>query len=120
MTLLYLDFDEPINADDIEKRIYNIASMVQINLELKAIHPTRRGHHVIVSAEWKAKPIPASYVAPKALYELTPAETVAMQLLLGSDPKREAFNLLRAHSLGDAPEFWRDRWNVLYAEKITE
>lgn len=127
MTLLYLDFDAPIDPDEIEKAVFNLANMVQMNLELRAIHPTKRGHHVIVNAEWKALPsagertrLAHAVIPLKALYELSPVETVAMQLLLGSDPKREAFNLLRAHNLGDAPAFWRDRWNVLYAEKLTE
>lgn len=45
-------------------------------------------------------------------------ETVAVQLLAGSDPVREAYCLRRAKSV-DGDEnlnpFWRDKWNVLYA-----
>ncbi len=104
--LLYLDFDEPLNVEELDRRIFNVANMSQIKLERLAIHATRRGHHVIVNAEWPDKK------------EMAPAETVALQLLLGSDPKREALNLMRAHNLGDAPDFWRDRWNVLYSEKL--
>lgn len=127
--LLYLDFDEPESdaVDELEKRIYNVANMVQIEMELVSILPTRRGFHAIVKAEWPLKlnpgitqdlPIVGNTYLDRE--ELTTMETVCLQLLLGSDPKREAFNLLRAHSIGDAPAFWRDRWNVLYAEKITE
>jgi hypothetical protein len=45
------------------------------------------------------------------------ADQVAVQLLLGSDPIREAFNLHRAR-LVDAKQvssYWRSRWNVFYA-----
>lgn len=103
---MYLDFDEPVNLDELDKKIHNVSNMSRIKLERLAVHLTKRGNHVVVNAEWPDKK------------ELTPAETVALQLLLGSDPKREAMNLMRAHSLGDAPDFWRDRWNVLYSEKI--
>lgn len=47
---------------------------------------------------------------------LTPTEVVAVQALLGSDPRREAFNLARARKLPTLRP-WRDRFNVLYDEK---
>lgn len=107
--LIYLDFD---NVGDhgfnewVEQRVKMIASICAITLEIKAIHKTEHGVHVILDAEWEDKK------------SIEPAETVALQAILGSDFKREAFNLLRAHNLGDAPTFWRDRWNVLYSEKV--
>lgn len=53
---------------------------------------------------------------------LKPAESVALQAILGSDFKREAFNLFRAHRLSLAPAFWRalPRWNILHARKLTD
>jgi hypothetical protein len=45
---------------------------------------------------------------------LTRAETVALQAILGSHWRREAFNLLRAITVSDAPQAWSKRWNVLY------
>ncbi len=55
------------------------------------------------------------------LITVTPApkccvEVVALQSILGSDPAREAHNLLRAKACdhGDVSEYWRDRFNVLY------
>lgn len=107
--LLYLDIDEPQSAERVKQlhdQIYRVSSMIHVHLELKALHQTARGFHAIVNAEW-----------PDAR-EIQPLETVCLQLLLGSDSKRETFNLLRAHNLGDAPAFWQDRWNVLYSEKI--
>lgn len=61
---------------------------------------TRRGWHIVATA-----------TAPAG----TPAmQLVAAQAILGSDPNREAFNVMRAASLGSVPPFWRSRWNVLY------
>jgi len=65
--------------------------------------PSGRGWHL----EARVRPGPRSAV-----------EVVALQLLLGSDPKREAHNLNRARHVdaGDVPPFFRSRWNVLYQE----
>jgi len=43
-------------------------------------------------------------------------ETVALQLLCGSDPHREAYNLNRARQVdaGTVSPYWRARWNVFY------
>ena len=49
---------------------------------------------------------------------LSEAETVAVQFALGSDRKRETLNLMRILRLKNAPKFWRDRWNLLYEEKL--
>lgn len=65
--------------------------------------PSGRGWH-----QWIViRPAPRSAV-----------EIVALQLLLGSDPLREAYNLRRALAVdsGTVSVYWRmqDRWNVLY------
>lgn len=44
---------------------------------------------------------------------LTDTQIVAVQLLLGSDPHRELYNLYRV-LCKDAPRYWRERWNVLF------
>lgn len=59
---------------------------------------TARGWHVII--RWNR--------------DLTPGETVALQLLLGSDPKRERFNLGRILAGGGA----NSRWNLLFSRKL--
>jgi hypothetical protein len=49
-----------------------------------------------------------------------PAELVAFQAACGSDPRREALNLMRVLCIrrcGASP-FWRKRWNLLYSEKL--
>lgn len=43
------------------------------------------------------------------------AVTVALQAILGSDKYREAYNLGRIRHLSRVNEWWRNRWNVLYA-----
>lgn len=46
----------------------------------------------------------------------TALETVALQLLFGSDPIREAFNITRARLVDrkQVSAFWRARFNTLY------
>ena len=57
---------------------------------------TRHGWHVLVGVE----------------AELSPLMIVAAQAILGSDLKREAFNLMRVQR--PRRGFFRERWNVLY------
>jgi hypothetical protein len=52
---------------------------------------------------------------------LTPAELVAFQAACGSDPRREALNLMRVLAMRrreNVGEFWSARWNLLYEKKI--
>lgn len=67
-------------------------------------HRTRRGWHVELLAR----------------IQLRPVEMVALQSLLGSDYRREAFNLFRSLALPSAPGFWRQlgNWNVLHRERL--
>jgi len=67
---------------------------------------TRRGWHVII----------------KLTRALQPAETVAVQALLGSDSRRESLNLMRAMSVTrrDPGRFWRGRWNLLFSSKLQD
>jgi hypothetical protein len=44
----------------------------------------------------------------------TPMEVIALQAVLGSDPQREACNLLRARKMWRTPGFARSWFNVLY------
>jgi len=65
---------------------------------------TRRGWHVEIQAR----------------IMLEPEVMVALQAILGSDYRREAFNLFRVMALPVAPVFWRrlGHWNVLHRERI--
>jgi hypothetical protein len=63
-------------------------------------HRTKRGYHVELLAHIR----------------LTSSRMVALQAILGSDYRREAFNLFRAQALPFAPAFWGrlPHWNVLH------
>jgi len=74
----------------------------------------RAGHNV---KRWQCKRSPSRkgwHLRVELRKEPRPMEVVALQLLLGSDPLREASNMRRAKGLRRAPAFWRARWNVLY------
>jgi len=47
-----------------------------------------------------------------------PLVVVALQAILGSDPKREVFNLLRARALPRVPVEWRNRYSILFGRKL--
>lgn len=52
---------------------------------------------------------------------LQPAETVAVQACMGSDPRREALNCMRVIAIRQnriTNRFWLKRWNLLYAAKL--
>ena len=63
------------------------------------IDRTRRGWHVVTVWNTRFKPL----------------EIVALQAILGSDPRREAFNLIRVRS----GKGGNRRWNLLFESKIT-
>lgn len=84
--------------------IYAICRIVGITPRVIRTDRTRRGWHVLI---WIRE-------------SLTPAETIALQILFGSDNRREALNLMRAIAIRqhDPGPFWRDRWNLLYESKL--
>jgi hypothetical protein len=67
---------------------------------------TSRGWHVVVHVYTRR--------------EISPLFMVALQSILGSDSRRETFNLFRAVRLKQAPRAWQDtgRWNTLYRRKF--
>jgi hypothetical protein len=67
---------------------------------------TRRGWHVIIGLTSR----------------LQPAETVALQAILGSDDRREALNLMRVIAIRKNPPaaFWKNRWNLLFSSKLQD
>ena len=97
MTLLYLDIDGPL-PEHLESWITTCAKLWRWPLEAIRIDRTRHGYHVVVGVRKRIAPV---YV-------------VAAQAILGSDPKREAFTLMRVQQLPALPVFWRRRFNVLY------
>lgn len=67
---------------------------------------TARGFHVVVVLPWSQR--------------LPMMETIIMQLLCGSDPRRERLNFMRARSIRQfgAPPHFRNRWNLLFSRKL--
>lgn len=98
MTLLYLDFDGRLPRGLIDRIVWAV-KLWQWTLVAIRYDRTQRGWHVVVGIQEKVRP----------------ALIVAAQAILGSDYKREAFNLMRVQSLAHVPRFWRERWNVLYS-----
>lgn len=96
-TYIKLDYDGTLPVD-LTYRINWTASVVGLGIKAIRIDRTRRGYHVIVCVRGCVSAV----------------SVVALQAILGSDPKRETFNLVRARGLHKVPSAWRGRWNVLY------
>lgn len=98
MTTLCLDFDGYI-PPQFFVRLAFCARLWRWGVEDVRIDRTAHGYHALVRVRRR----------------LSPAVMVAAQAILGSDVKREAFNLMRVQGLAKQSAFWRARWNVLYA-----
>ena len=98
---LKIDVDgrRPLPMDEVMERMHRANRRIRYMVQRRS--PSGRGWHLLV---WVYPP------------QESATETVALQLLLGSDPYRESYNLNRARAVdaGMVPEFWRERWNVLY------
>lgn len=102
MTELRLDIDRKRAPSN--KWLCERTSRVGLNVARIDRRRTANGWHVVVTVRER----------------LSPAFTVAMQAVLGSDPKRELYNLFRVRQLRKVPKLWRhpDRWNVLFHRKL--
>ena len=96
--MLYLDFDGPVPKGLIDRIVWT-TKLWRWKLEAVRFDRTRNGWHVIVGVRKR----------------LDPPVVVAAQAILGSDYKRETFNLMRVQGLANIPPYWRERWNVLYS-----
>lgn len=96
-TLIKCDYDGEL-PDDLYYRITWTFGLLRLAVEGVSIDRTRRGYHVVILV---ARRVSAHRV-------------VAIQAILGSDPQREAFNLVRASGLHKIPPDQRGWWNVLY------
>lgn len=100
IAIIKLDYDaERLSSELLEQRAERACVTIRSVTIRKS--PSGRGWHV----ELEVSPAPSSAM-----------EAVALQLLFGSDPLREAYNINRARKVdrGNVPAFWRGRWNVLY------
>jgi hypothetical protein len=97
MTTLKLDYDGALPFN-IAARIIARCALWRWPLAAVRFDRTAHGWHVLVDVRGR----------------IAPPYIVAAQAILGSDAKREAFNLMRVRQLRQLPAFWRSRWNVLY------
>jgi hypothetical protein len=95
-TLHDYDGREPPTVDEIR----HIAGILRVKVEALEYSASRRGSHLAIT--WGAK--------------WEPWQIVVIQAILGSDPKREAYNLLRLMSGADVAKNWR--WNFLFSRKL--
>lgn len=97
-----LDFDSPRTPG--LRKCWSILSMCDLRACFICDVRSRRGWHRIIKLPSK----------------LSPSELVALQSCLGSDPRREALNLLRVLQIGKEPlsPLSSSRWNLLFSRKI--
>lgn len=107
MNVLKLDFDCPTPPADLLERIRALFRWLGGRPAVVGVwRSNKKGWHVLVET--------------RAKWARDPVAVVAAQAILGSDPKREMFNLMRAVSLPSRPAFWRGRhrWNTFYSRKL--
>lgn len=77
-----------------------------LNPEYFMLQRTNKGWHIVIVFNKR----------------LSPPETIALQSIFGSDLRREALNMARWLGVRDKynklPKFWKQRWNLLFKEKI--
>jgi hypothetical protein len=78
--------------------IWHLSRLIGVPVRWVRIDRTRRGWHVF--SQWARR--------------FTDAETVALQAILGSDPKRESYNLMRV--LGRKSRR-NNHWNLMFRKK---
>jgi len=97
VTHILIDVDGPLH--DVEWRCQQLVRLGVIRVRMIRYDRTAHGWHVIVDVPGRRSSL----------------EVVALQAIIGSDWKREAFNLMRVKNLDGVPLYWRQRWNVLYS-----
>lgn len=97
-TPIILDIDRAqLPRDLMDRAAWTFATM-RLRVACVECRRTRRGWHV-------------TFTVARRLNAYT---VVALQAILGSDARRETFNLIRVRNLPHVPPFWRSRWNVKY------
>ena len=94
---MLLDFDS-VTPSDLLERVRFVCALHRLTVEWLRVDRTRHGWHVIVQVRQRV-----------ALLRLA-----AIQAVLGSDWKREAFNTARAVRSRHLGPMWRHRLNILF------
>lgn len=96
-SLIKLDIDRKVYSGS--SRIFAVCSLLNLKIISSRMLRSQNGNfHWIIELE----------------QSLNPIQTVAIQALMGSDWKRECFNLLRANQLKDKSSTVKNHWNVLF------
>lgn len=103
VTELRCDLDGPF-PEDFLYRVSVLCRHQAWTVTAIMIRKTKHGWHAIITLDAMVEPI----------------IIVAAQAILGSDWKRENFNLFRAQQLPKLPATWREarRWNALYTSHV--
>ncbi len=88
--------------DDFAWKMYFVSDILKLTFTDLEVYETAKGWHIYLTCT-SEKP-------------LTPLEIIIIQLALGSDYKRELFNLRRARAWLEGEEL-DEGWNVLYRYK---
>lgn len=99
MTELKLDFDNETVPTDFMDRLRMLVRLELFRVVAISYRRTAHGWHVRVLLSRR----------------VGFSRLVAFQAILGSDWKREAYNIRRAKNWRDVSPFWRKRANVLYS-----
>lgn len=100
VTRIKVDIDGKL-PDDIDDRLWWILTTLQWPVAHVSYYRTKAGWHIEVHVSRRVHPW----------------RVVAVQAILGSDYRRETFNLRRTARWRDLPAVARARWNVLFTNK---
>lgn len=101
-SVLRLDYDRARLPRDSYRRVVAALRWLRLRPLALVYRRTARGWHVKIAVARRCSPL----------------VVVALQAIMGSDPKRETFNLVRARTLPRAPSEWRNRYSVLFGRKL--
>src|SRR5215471_5668697 len=102
MFTLKVDYDGAIPRD-FSARVIGIRDALRCRVSRVALRRTRRGYHCTITCIGRA----------------TATTVVAAQAIMGSDWRREGFNLGRVRGIRAGTTNAKRGWNVLYERKIT-
>ena len=99
---LLLDFDQGRTPS--LRAVWAACRIVGVRPEWVRHDRTKRGWHVVIQLR----------------ESLLPGEQIALQAVMGSDRRRETLNLMRAVAVrrADPGVKWRNRWQLLFSEKV--
>ncbi len=100
--VLRLDYDRPRLPARCFAQAMSALRWLRLRPVVVVYDRTERGWHVKVALTRRCAPL----------------VVVALQAVLGSDPRREVFNLLRARALPRVPAEFRNRYSVLFGRKL--